>query len=164
MSVHNLCFEQKYEKYQNFYLNTLFLVVKFSVYLNRRVFIMKFYNKICVTTKDSNQPFHPPSMARVLVYPSLDSLEAVEDTCNQRKLWSDCMDAQADLSLCWWHKSYCRFCHALAYLNYLIKNDNHCIFKQPKLLILCFCTVWCYIIYPGMKHRDFLCCFQQLTV
>ena len=37
-STHNLCFEQKYqsllsEKFQ-------FLVVKFSVYLNRRVFVM----------------------------------------------------------------------------------------------------------------------------
>ena len=41
MSTHNLCFEQKYEKYQIFYLKIfIFLVVKFSVYLNRRVFVM----------------------------------------------------------------------------------------------------------------------------
>ena len=41
MSTHNLCFEQKYEKYQNFLSkNFHFLVVKFSVYLNRRVFVM----------------------------------------------------------------------------------------------------------------------------
>ena len=33
------------------------------------------YNKICVTSKDSDQPVHPPSMARVLVYPSLDNRE-----------------------------------------------------------------------------------------
>ena len=41
MSTHNLCFEQKYEKYQNF-LSEHFpvLVVKFSLYLNRRVFVM----------------------------------------------------------------------------------------------------------------------------
>ena len=40
-STHNLCFEQKYEKYQNFLSkNCHFLVVKFSVYLNRRVFVM----------------------------------------------------------------------------------------------------------------------------
>ena len=48
MSTHNLCFEQKCEKYkkknsENFH----FLVVKFSVYLNRSVFIMK---KCCVPT------------------------------------------------------------------------------------------------------------------
>ena len=41
MSTHNLCFEQKYEKYQNFYLKIfLFLAVKFPIYLNRHVFIM----------------------------------------------------------------------------------------------------------------------------
>ena len=34
-------FEQIYGKYQNFYLKTLFLVVKFSIYLNRRVFVIK---------------------------------------------------------------------------------------------------------------------------
>ena len=42
MITHNLCFEQKYEKYQNFlFENFQFLVVKFSVYLNRRVYVMK---------------------------------------------------------------------------------------------------------------------------
>ena len=41
-STHNLCFEQKYEKYQIFlYEICHFLVVKFSVYLNRRVFVMQ---------------------------------------------------------------------------------------------------------------------------
>ena len=36
MSTHNLCVEQKYDKYQTFYLKIFFfLVVKFLVYLNR---------------------------------------------------------------------------------------------------------------------------------
>ena len=40
MSPHNLCFEQKYEKYQNFLsVNFPFVVVKFSIYLNRRVVV-----------------------------------------------------------------------------------------------------------------------------
>ena len=41
MSTQNLCFEQKYEKYQSF-LSEIFqlLEVKFSIYLNRRVFVM----------------------------------------------------------------------------------------------------------------------------
>ena len=30
----------------------------------------------------------------------------------QQRLWSDWVDAQADLSLCWAHKSSCWFCHA----------------------------------------------------
>ena len=42
ISAQNIdCFEQKYEKYQKILSeNFHFLVVKFSIYLNRRVFIM----------------------------------------------------------------------------------------------------------------------------
>ena len=41
MSTHNLCFEQKYKKYQNLLSeNFHFWVVTFSVYLNRHVFVM----------------------------------------------------------------------------------------------------------------------------
>ena len=42
MSTHNLCFDQKYVKYRIFLSeNFYFLVVKFSVYLNRLVFLMQ---------------------------------------------------------------------------------------------------------------------------
>ena len=41
MSTHNLCFEQKCEKYQIFlYEKFHVLVVKFSIFLNRHVFVM----------------------------------------------------------------------------------------------------------------------------
>ena len=41
MSTHNLCFEQKYEKYLNFCLKIFnFSVINFSVYLNRHFFVM----------------------------------------------------------------------------------------------------------------------------
>ena len=41
--THNVCFEQKCEKYQSFLSEKFqFLGVKFSIYLNRRVFIMVF--------------------------------------------------------------------------------------------------------------------------
>ena len=46
----------------------------------------KTYNETCVTSKDSGQPVHPPSMARVLLYPSLDSPEVTEGTYEQRRL------------------------------------------------------------------------------
>ena len=54
----------------------------------------KTYNKTCMTSKDLDQPVHPPSM--LLVYPALYSQVAVEGTCYQRRLWSDCADAQSD--------------------------------------------------------------------
>ena len=38
----------------------------------------KTYYKTCVTTNDSDQNVNPPSMARVPVYSSFDSLEALE--------------------------------------------------------------------------------------
>ena len=41
MSTNNLCFEQKYEIYQIFFPEKFqFLGVKFSIYLNRHVFVM----------------------------------------------------------------------------------------------------------------------------
>ena len=42
MNTHNLCFEQKYKKNIRFFLseNFPFLVVKFSIYLNRHVLVM----------------------------------------------------------------------------------------------------------------------------
>ena len=44
-STHNLCFKQKYKKIseflsENFQFLVLFLVVKFSIYLNRPVFVL----------------------------------------------------------------------------------------------------------------------------
>ena len=43
---HNLCFEQKFEKYQFFLCkNFQFLEVKFSIYLKRCVFVM---NTVCL--------------------------------------------------------------------------------------------------------------------
>ena len=66
----------------------------------------------------TDQPIRTPTMARVLVYSSLNSLEAVEGTSDQRRLRSDCAYAQADLSLRWSHKSYCGFCRELAQIIY----------------------------------------------
>ena len=46
----------------------------------------KTYYMTCVTSKESRQPVYPFIMTRVLIYPSLDSLEAVnvKGTCDQR--------------------------------------------------------------------------------
>ena len=52
MNTHNLCFEQKYEKYQNFLsANDSFLVIKFSIYLNRHVFVLSSLDiHVCIVT------------------------------------------------------------------------------------------------------------------
>ena len=53
MSTHNICFDQKYEKYQSFFFlseNSQFLEVKFSIYLNRRVFVMVLSTVVEIST------------------------------------------------------------------------------------------------------------------
>ena len=74
----------------------------------------KTYNKTCATSEDSDQPAHPRSLIRVFAdricllqpvgYPKRDKGEPLP-------YW---VDVQADLSLCWLHRPYCRFYHALA--------------------------------------------------
>ena len=50
-STHNLCFEQKYEKYRGFLSeNFQFLEMKFSIYWNRRVFVMRNNSHLLITT------------------------------------------------------------------------------------------------------------------
>ena len=83
-----------------------------------------------MTSRDSD---YPPSIARVHVYLSLDSTEAAEDTCNQRRLRSDCADAQADLSLRWSHKSYCRVCRALVQMSFSPTVENT-VLRGPDTL------------------------------
>ena len=70
MSTINLYFEQKYEKYQRFLSEHLqFLGVKFSLYLNRHVFVMpeKTSFLTCASNEDLNQPARPCSLIRVFV-------------------------------------------------------------------------------------------------
>ena len=60
MGTHNLCFEQKYEKKKisKSFLseNFQFLEVKFSIYLNRRVFVMISYISVLFGTKNVHDP------------------------------------------------------------------------------------------------------------
>ena len=59
MSTHNLCFEQKYENFQNFLSeNFQFLVVKLSLYLNRCVFVMEPVNIFYTIVKYFHQKIH----------------------------------------------------------------------------------------------------------
>ena len=60
MSTHNLCFEQKFEKYQSFLSeNFQFLEVKFSIYLNRRVFVMTLNGKTLLHSPTPATHTHP---------------------------------------------------------------------------------------------------------
>ena len=60
-------------------------------------------NKTCMTSEDSDQPAHRMSLLKPPGYPKRDKREPLP-------YW---VDVQGDLSLCWLHRSYCRFCRAL---------------------------------------------------
>ena len=83
-------------------------------YLNQRT--TKPTKKTCATSEDSDQPAHPGSLIRVFIdrmclllppgYPKRDTREPLPYL----------VVVLADLCLCWSHRSYSRFCHALAQL------------------------------------------------
>ena len=66
-------------------------------------------NKTYILTRapgdDSDQPAHSRSLIRNFTGRILDSQGCRLSSYGQRKLWSDCADAQADLSLRWEHIS-----------------------------------------------------------
>ena len=53
----------------------------------------------CALSEDSDQPGHSPSLIWVFALCSMDSLGPKLSSCGQRRLWSDWVDAQADLTL-----------------------------------------------------------------
>ena len=57
----------------------------------------------CVPSEDSDQPGHPPSLIRVLAVRVKKAWVLNYPLSAQRRLWSDWVDAQADLSLRWAH-------------------------------------------------------------
>ena len=71
----------------------------------------------CEPREDSHHPRHLPSLTRVFAVHSLGSEGPKLSSCGQQRLWSDRADAQADLSLCWAHMPFCRFCHTLAQMS-----------------------------------------------
>ena len=69
---------------------------------------------ICVPSEDSDQPGHPPSLTRVSAVRLKQNWVLSYPLSAQRRLWSDWVDVQADLSLRWAQKSFCWFCHEVA--------------------------------------------------
>ena len=55
----------------------------------------------CAPSEDSDQPRHPASLVRVFAVHSMGSTGPKVSSCGQRRLRSDWVDAEADLSLCW---------------------------------------------------------------
>ena len=60
-------------------------------------------------------------------------------SCEQRRLWSDWADAQADLSLRWAHMPFCWFCHEAAHIamtdsTFVLRWDKQAETEKEKSL------------------------------
>ena len=81
----------------------------------------KTYNKTCATSEDSDQPAHPRRLIWVFADPMCLLQHPGYPKRDRRELLSYCVEV--DLSLCWSHRSYCRFCRALAHM-YLFESQH----------------------------------------
>ena len=83
----------------------------------------KTYLRTCAPREDSDQPAHLGSLIRIFTERILNSQWCNVSLCGQRRLWSDCADAQADLSL--------RLTHML---------EGTCSHTEAQLLVMLFLT------------------------
>ena len=63
----------------------------------------------CAPSEDSDRPGHPPSLIRVFAVRMKKDWVLSYPLSAQRRLWSDWVDAQADLSLRWAHSHFVGF-------------------------------------------------------
>ena len=70
----------------------------------------------CAPSEDSDQPGHPPSLIRVFAVRMKKAWALSYPLRAQRRLWSDWVDAQADLSLRCAHMPFCWFCHWVVHI------------------------------------------------
>ena len=96
----------------------------------------KTYNKTFVNSKYSDKPVRPPSMARVLGYPSLGSPDAVEGTCSQQRLIR-LHGMRSQILVFTGHTSLiaCFVVHWLIYQNmtYMINLIKNIFYSNPEL-------------------------------
>ena len=78
----------------------------------------------CAPSEDSDQPENPPSLIRVFSVHMKKPGVLNYPKSEQRRLWSDWADAQADLSLRWVHRSVCCFCHQVAHVMVLSRGGS----------------------------------------
>ena len=83
----------------------------------------------CAPSKDSYQPGHPPSLMRVFTVRLKKAKILSYPLSAQQRLWSDWVDAQADLSLHLAHMPFCWFCHEAAQIVHLLPGTSPVIHR-----------------------------------
>ena len=80
-------------------------------------------------SKDSDQPAHSRSLIRIFPVRILISQGCKASLCWQRRLWSDCKDAQADLSIRWASRQKV---HYLSCCSYVEENRTNNVKNSPR--------------------------------
>ena len=96
-------------------------------------------NKVaCAPSEDSDQPGHPPRLIRVFAVRMKKAWVLSYTMSAQRRLRSDWVDTQYDLSLRWAHMPFCWFCHDTTqwslFVRFLLVFNLLCVlFKVARL-------------------------------
>ena len=110
----------------------------------------KTYNKTCVTSEDSNQTAHPRSLIRVFADRMCFLQPLGYPWRNKREHLPYWVDMQADLSLCWSHRAYCRCCRVLAHMFYYCNS----------FIVSCHCSASLCPFLGNFYHITKTCLFK----
>ena len=111
----------------------------------------------CMPSEDTEQPGHPPSLIRAFAVRMEKPWVLGCPWSAQLRLWSDWADAQADLSLCWTHMSFCWFCRALTHLtNLQTIHQNLFVTLVPNP---CLLSKLCHV---KVKCIGYTCTVEQI--
>ena len=109
--------------------------------------------RTCASSKDLHS--HIRESDQNLHWAHFDDQWCKVSSCGQRRLWSDCADAQADLSLLCAHMSEGKFSHVIAHL---------VAFMPRKLERLCFCSklsLQRQHLFPKMLPLKWICSYKE---
>ena len=122
--------------------------------------------RTCAPSEDSDQPAHSRSLIRIFTERILDSQGYTVSSCGQRWLWSNCADAQTDLSVRWPHMSEGMKRtlpgETVLFIPGLVLNTNLGIEYQAYDFIpnLIWMSVWSWL---GIRNLDYRFC-QTITI
>ena len=103
----------------------------------------------CAPSEDSDQPGHLPSLIRVFAVRMKKAWVLSYPLSAQRRLWSDWVDAQADLSLRWAHTHFVGFVTRRLIYWMTVTTLLKCIINWPAIHIV-------LILTRVQNHQDFL--------
>ena len=104
----------------------------------------------CAPNEDSDQPGHPPSLIRVFAARMKKPWTFTYPLSTQRRLWSDCADAQADLSLHWAHTHFV--------VAHIPRDVARIYFSGPDLMSALLSSLLSLVVaFHGSHGINFIC-------